>query len=68
LYQDLKAYREQPQRAQRLVLATRFDVLVEQRTAYPSINGVLKEMGDHKADWLRVFALAGGALFSGPQE
>jgi hypothetical protein len=54
LYQDLKAYREQPQPAQRPVLEVRFDALVNQRTAYPSINGVLKEMRDHKADLLRV--------------
>jgi Transposase IS66 family len=54
LYQDLKAYREQPREAQRPVLESRFDALVEQRTGYPSINGVLKEMRDHKADLLRV--------------
>jgi len=54
LYKDLKAYREQPDAAQRSVLETRFDALVEQRTGYPSIDGVLKEMRDHKADLLRV--------------
>jgi hypothetical protein len=54
LYQDLKAYREQPREAHRPVLESRFDALVEQRTGYPSINGVLKEMRDHKADLLRV--------------
>src|SRR5947209_1353432 len=54
LYQDLKAYRGQPQEANRPRLETRFDALVNQRTAYPSINGVLKEMRDHKADLLRV--------------
>ncbi len=54
LYQDLKAYREQPQQAQRPGLERRFDALVNQRTAYPSINGVLQEMRDHKADLLRV--------------
>jgi len=54
LYQDLKAYRAQPDAAQRPALEARFDVLVEQRTGYPSINGVLKEMRDHKADLLRV--------------
>lgn len=54
LYQALKAYRQQPQPTQRLALTSRFDALVEQRTAYPSINGVLKEMRDHKADLLRV--------------
>jgi Transposase IS66 family len=54
LYQDLKRYREQPNEAQRPVLETRFDTLVGQRTGYPSIDGVLKEMRDHKADLLRV--------------
>jgi Transposase IS66 family len=54
LYQDLKAYREQPQERQRPGLESRFDALVNQRTVYPSINGVLKEMRDHKADLLRV--------------
>jgi hypothetical protein len=54
LYQDLKAYRERPDEAQRPVLTARFDVLVEQRTGYPSIDGPLKEMRDHKADLLRV--------------
>jgi hypothetical protein len=54
LYQDLKAYRVQPDAAQRPVLAACFDALVEQRTGYPNLNGVLKEMRDHQADLLRV--------------
>jgi hypothetical protein len=54
LYQDLKAYRLQPDATQPSVLAARFDALVEQRTGYPNLNGVLKEMRDHKADLLRV--------------
>jgi hypothetical protein len=54
LYQDLKAYQQQPQPAQRAGLESRFDALVEQQTVYPSINGVLKEMRKHKADLLRV--------------
>jgi hypothetical protein len=54
LYQDLKAYRLKPDQAQRPVLEARFDALVDQRTGYPSIDGVLKEMRDHKADLLRV--------------
>ena len=37
---------------QRSVLEARFDALVEQRTGYPSIDGVLKEMREHKADLL----------------
>lgn len=54
LYKDLKAYRDQPDETQRPLLAARFDTLVEQRTGYPSIEGVLQEMRDHKADLLRV--------------
>jgi hypothetical protein len=54
LYKDLKAYRQQPDEVQRPVIEARFDALVEQRTSYPSINGVLKEMRDHRADLLRV--------------
>lgn len=54
LYQALKAYREQPAAATRPVLEARFDALVEQRTGYPSIDGVLKEMRGHRADLLRV--------------
>jgi hypothetical protein len=54
LYQDLKAYREQPDAAQKPVLEARFDALVEQRTGYPSIDSVLKEMREHKPDLLRV--------------
>jgi hypothetical protein len=56
LYQDLKAYRQKPDVAQQPVLTARFDALVEQRTGYPSIDGVLKEMRDHKTDLLRVLA------------
>jgi hypothetical protein len=54
LYQDLKAFRQQPDAAQRPVLEARFDTLVEQRTGYPSIDGVLKELRDHRSDLLRV--------------
>ena len=54
LYQALKAYREKPDEAQRPLLAARFDALVEPQTGYPSINGPLKEMRDHRADLLRV--------------
>jgi hypothetical protein len=54
LYKDLKAYREEPEPRRRPDLEARFDALVEQRTDYPSINGPLKEMRDHKADLLRV--------------
>jgi Transposase IS66 family len=54
LYKDLKAYRQQPDDGRRPVLTARFEALVEQRTGYPSIDGPLKEMRDHKADLLRV--------------
>lgn len=54
LYQDLKAYRAQPDAAQKPLLQGRFETLVAQRTGYPSIDGVLKEMRDHQADLLRV--------------
>jgi hypothetical protein len=54
LYQNLKAYRAKPNETQKPVLEARFDHLVQQRTGYPSIDGVLKEMRDHKADLLRV--------------
>jgi Transposase IS66 family len=54
LYQDLKAYRQQPRAAQRSVLEARFDALVAQRTGYPRIDSVLKEMRNHRADLLRV--------------
>jgi hypothetical protein len=53
-YKDLKAYRKQPDAAQKPSLEARFDTLCDQRTGYPSINGVLKDMRDHKADLLRV--------------
>jgi hypothetical protein len=54
LYQDLKAYRQQPQPAQAPLLTARFEALCGQRTAYPSINNVLNEMREHQADLLRV--------------
>jgi hypothetical protein len=54
LYMDLKAYRAQPDAVQKPALQARFDALCEQRTAYPSIKNVLKEIHVHKADLLRV--------------
>jgi len=54
LYQDLKAYQQQPQPAQVAVLTARFEDLCAQRTGYPSIDGVLKDMREHQADLLRV--------------
>jgi hypothetical protein len=54
LYKDLKAYQTQPEEPRQAVLSARFHALVDQRTDYPSINSVLKEMRDHQADLLRV--------------
>ena len=53
-YRDLKAYRAQPNDAARPALEARFDALCDQRTGYPSIDGVLKEMRSHRADLLCV--------------
>lgn len=53
-YQELKAYKQQPDAARKPVLEAHFDRLAEQRTAYPSINGVFQEIREHKADLLRV--------------
>jgi phage shock protein A len=54
LYQDLKAYRQQPQPEQVATLTARFEALCSQKTVYPSINQVLKDMHEHQADLLRV--------------
>lgn len=54
LYQELKAYRQDPQAARVPVLTGRFEALCGQRSGYPSIDGVLKEMREHQADLLRV--------------
>jgi hypothetical protein len=56
LYQELKAYRQQPNPSQKAGLEARFDALGAWRTGYPSVDGVLKEMQDHKADLLRVLS------------
>src|SRR5438132_5518749 len=54
LYQDLKAYRQQPEPSKRGDLEARFDALCAQRTGFPSIDGVLKGMHAHRAALLRV--------------
>lgn len=54
VYRDLKAHRAQPTEATRPALAARFDTLCDQRTGYPSIDGVLKEMRSHRTDLLCV--------------
>jgi Transposase IS66 family len=54
LYQDLKGYRQRPEPSRRPDLEARFDALCAQRTGFPSIDGVLKTMGAHRAALLRV--------------
>ena len=54
LYKDLKAYRTQPDVAQKPLLETRFAALCNQKTGYPNIDAVLKEMRDHQTDLLLV--------------
>ena len=54
LYQDLKGYRRQPESSRRVELEARFDALCTQRTGFPSIDGVLKGMSEHRAALLRV--------------
>jgi transposase IS66 family protein len=54
LYKDLKTYRQEPRSEAKAALEARFDTLVNQKTNYTSIAGVLKEMRAHKADLLRV--------------
>ena len=54
LYQDLKAYRQQPEPSRSGDLEARFDALCGQRTGFPSIDGVLKGMQAHRAALLRV--------------
>jgi Transposase IS66 family len=54
LYRDLKAYRQTPDESKKPVLEAAFDALCGERTGFPSIDGVLKEMEDHRADLLRV--------------
>jgi len=50
----LKIYKANPDPAQKSILEARFDSLVDQRTAYPNVNQVLKSMREMKADLLRV--------------
>jgi len=54
LYKALKTYKANPDPAQKPILEARFDTLVDQRTAYPNVNQVLKSMREMKADLLRV--------------
>jgi hypothetical protein len=54
LYKELKAYRAQPDATQKPVLEACFAALCNQKTGYPNIDAVLKEMRDHQADLLRI--------------
>jgi len=54
LYKDLKAFQEHPQESQKPLLEARFDALCDQKAGYPSIDAVLKDMREHKADLLRM--------------
>jgi hypothetical protein len=55
LYKDLKAYQAHPDPGDKAALEARFDLVVGQKTDYPTtIGSALKEMRDHKADLLRV--------------
>src|SRR4051794_35284983 len=54
LYQELKAYRQQPEPLRRGDLEAQFDALCGQQTGFPSIDGVLQEMRAHRASLLRV--------------
>ena len=54
LYQDLKDYRRQPEPSRRSDLEPQFDALCGQRTGFPSIDGVLKDIRAHRSSLLRV--------------
>jgi Transposase IS66 family len=54
LYAGLKAYRAAPEPRACDALGKQFDDLVARRTAYPSIDGVLKGMAADRAKLLRV--------------
>jgi hypothetical protein len=56
LYQDLKGYRRRPERSRRQDLESRLEALCGQRTGFPSIDGVLKGMREHRSALLRVLA------------
>ncbi len=54
LYQDLKAYRQDPRPARRPRLEARFDVMCDRRPGFPDIDGVLKGLRAHRSALLRV--------------
>lgn len=54
LYKDLKAYRQRSDATQKPLLETRFEALCHQKTGYPNIHAVRKEIREHQADLLRI--------------
>ena len=54
LYRDLKAYRAKPDPARSPELQARFDALVNQPTDFTTVNHVLKQMRERKAELLAV--------------
>jgi hypothetical protein len=54
LYKDLKAYGQHPDASQKPLLEARFDALCDQRAGYANIQGVLRDMREHKAYLLRI--------------
>jgi uncharacterized protein YukE len=54
VYQDLKAYRQQPRASPPAVLTARLDALCAAWTGYASVAAVLTAMAAHRADRLRV--------------
>jgi hypothetical protein len=67
-YQELKAYKEQPDATRKPVLEARFDALFGQRAHYPSINAVFQDIREHKADLLRVLDRPGVPLHNNGEE
>ena len=68
LYQDLKTYRQRPDPALVPALEAHFDALVEQRTAFTTVNAVLDEMRTHRADLLRVLQVPAVPLHNNTSE
>ena len=54
LSRDLKVSRQEPKEADKPVLEARFDALCGEQRGFPRIDGVLKEMREHRTDLLRV--------------
>jgi GAF domain-containing protein len=54
LYQELKAYQQEPEASRKAELTSRFETLCASVTGFPSVDGVLGEMKGSQADLLRV--------------